>query len=643
MDSRKQTQQERSDGIKDTNESRRKHELGNLAHRRELRFGRYSVFSKYSMNPLIQRFVQEHSRTRKTGPYGRKELRLVIMAMEDAETTHAILGALTICLNEFNGLMNHEVKLPIECDAEIVNAVGAPHFYFNIRSWYKKTSGGTSISSGVTSTGWTNTEHSESDGEDLMLTHPDDPVKALEESMNTSPKITDDSINSLVGFSIESVPENAEIEQSKDTSPRFESVRSPVEGLVENRGDSEKELDSEAASETTQNHSEKQYVEILKNEEQDDRISDPDDSKECNLEISESSFKNTESLDVPVRNLFKRLSTIKSEGDNEEKEEEEEAELLPDQREQSLVQEIDEVLEDKVLAFETTNEAIDQITELQNQTNEDLDKKQDFDKNTENQNLGENEGSDEKTENQYFDKNTENQDLVKDEGSDEKTGDQYFDKKTENQGLVKNEDPVEKTGNQYFDKDTEDQDLVKNESSDEKTVKQYSDKNTEDQNLVKSEDFEERPQEQVVEKPEDDSEEKEKELIAVSLTLDSLNDKDSTTLETALLEHKETSKAATNEVVEAPENDKTETKSINLVSYPVPSTEQATTTTEDENKVETSVKSEIEAEEEKEVIPRKVEVVNQRTPVEIPVWMRWLNCVPGGRLLCCQPALPREP
>jgi len=55
------------------------------------------------------------------------------MIMDDAGLTHAIWGGLTICLNEFNGLMNHEVKLPIECDSETDTTWACPKVHVELK------------------------------------------------------------------------------------------------------------------------------------------------------------------------------------------------------------------------------------------------------------------------------------------------------------------------------------------------------------------------------------------------------------------------------------------------------------------------------------------------------------------------------
>lgn len=92
---------------------------------------------------------------------------MVIMEVDDDGSIFSILGALTINLNEYVGGMDHRFKVPVECDNEIVNAVGQPHIDITVRShpmacsfvhllyrsWYKQ--GGTaSASSGISSTGW---------------------------------------------------------------------------------------------------------------------------------------------------------------------------------------------------------------------------------------------------------------------------------------------------------------------------------------------------------------------------------------------------------------------------------------------------------------------------------------------------------
>lgn len=109
-------------------------------------------------------YAQSH-RTRKTGPYGKKDLRVVIMEVDDDGSIYSVLGALTINLNEYAGLTDHKIQVPIECDHEITDAVGQPYFDVTIRSWYKQ-GHGTSASSGISSTGWEDAERSASDVEE---------------------------------------------------------------------------------------------------------------------------------------------------------------------------------------------------------------------------------------------------------------------------------------------------------------------------------------------------------------------------------------------------------------------------------------------------------------------------------------------
>eukprot|EP00210_Caulerpa_lentillifera_P008411 g8023.t1 len=87
-------------------------------------------------------------RTLKTGPYGRKDLTLMIQEVENDASYGEVLSSVTIRLNEFVGLMNHELKLPLECDNTRVAAVGRPHLQMNLTSMQKKTS------SGITLTNW---------------------------------------------------------------------------------------------------------------------------------------------------------------------------------------------------------------------------------------------------------------------------------------------------------------------------------------------------------------------------------------------------------------------------------------------------------------------------------------------------------
>ena len=55
------------------------------------------------------------------------------MEVGDDGGLYSILGNLTINLNEYVGLMDHKLRIPIDCDSEIVEAVGQPYFDITIR------------------------------------------------------------------------------------------------------------------------------------------------------------------------------------------------------------------------------------------------------------------------------------------------------------------------------------------------------------------------------------------------------------------------------------------------------------------------------------------------------------------------------
>ena len=55
------------------------------------------------------------------------------MEVGDDGDLYSILGNLTINLNEYVGLMDYKLRVPVECDSEIIEAVGQPHFEISIR------------------------------------------------------------------------------------------------------------------------------------------------------------------------------------------------------------------------------------------------------------------------------------------------------------------------------------------------------------------------------------------------------------------------------------------------------------------------------------------------------------------------------
>lgn len=77
--------------------------------------------------------LQQSHKTKKSGPYGAKDLKLVIMEVDDDGSIYSILGALTINLNEYAGLLDRKIQVPVECDSEITDAVGQPYFDVTIR------------------------------------------------------------------------------------------------------------------------------------------------------------------------------------------------------------------------------------------------------------------------------------------------------------------------------------------------------------------------------------------------------------------------------------------------------------------------------------------------------------------------------
>jgi len=54
--------------------------------------------------------------------------------VDGGDSYFSILGALNIKLNEYVGLTDSKIKIPVECDAEIIDAVGQPYIEVTIRS-----------------------------------------------------------------------------------------------------------------------------------------------------------------------------------------------------------------------------------------------------------------------------------------------------------------------------------------------------------------------------------------------------------------------------------------------------------------------------------------------------------------------------
>ncbi|GMH45663.1 hypothetical protein BSKO_13620 [Bryopsis sp. KO-2023] len=87
------------------------------------------------------------SKLKQTGPYQKKEIKLYIMQMTEEGEMFALLGNATINLADIAGPQETLLEIPIDCDHEIVRAVGKPKLMVACRGWYKGSGGPGSMSS----------------------------------------------------------------------------------------------------------------------------------------------------------------------------------------------------------------------------------------------------------------------------------------------------------------------------------------------------------------------------------------------------------------------------------------------------------------------------------------------------------------
>eukprot|EP00210_Caulerpa_lentillifera_P003721 g3554.t1 len=583
----------------------------------------------------------EHSRTRKTGPYGRKELRLVIASMEDAETMHAIIGALTLPLNEFVGLMSHELKLPIECDQEIVDSIGAPYLYCTIRSWYKNSSGGgSSIGSGVTSTGWTHTDKSDSDGEieNLMISHPDvDPIKYVDNNSTNSP----------LKFSIDSVPESAENE-GINSDQEDDNVKSAV--IVQDKKLQDSEI-KEGIVETEQMQiavvDEEETVKVEDNAKTDNAIvgklntkveqekQEEEEANDAQLQgvkvntIADALASDIFHINSPVVGLVAGNYSL---DENSEKAASNEIPLIPENvyEEGPINDEITEIKQKTVGDSEEEDSEevpefmmLPSLAESSTSFNTSEPPRVPFRSHIKRLSTIKSEGDqEEEEENDEDDEETEqviqteeklitvlltthdsNLSSVNDNNNDENNNPSSSSTSFVSVIMENKEMPSPKLETTENDKiETKDANPTETENTNLYEIKisdpiksietHHPDKSTKiDLNETKEVDLDEVKEVDVIE----------------------VQDAD---------------------LVELKDGDLKETKEVDVTAASIVSSKLVA---EEEVKIKSPVKSEIEAVEEEPPI------VEQNPPVLVPRWLRWFFCIPGSRLVCCQPVLPREP
>jgi len=289
-------------------------------------------------------YAQSH-KTRKTGPYGKKDLRVMIVEVDDDGSIYSILGALTINLNEYAGLMDRKIQVPVEADREITDAVGQPYFEVTIRSWYKQ-GHGTSASSGISSTGWEDVEGSASDveeHEDTVGVAGDahlDPVKPI------------DVIDPHKTVGTESVPED--IQADGTSGHKQVDVQGAAVAVQQTRQAVAETVSTQSAQQTVRREEAQPSVAVggVRSISQDREAEEqPIAIAEQQLLDSNQPLDERNLLSVGLR--YKRLSTINSETGEEVMEE-----ILAEQTEDELNKFLEQEIKDEELGLEAVPVAV---------------------------------------------------------------------------------------------------------------------------------------------------------------------------------------------------------------------------------------------------------------------------------------------